>query len=328
MKSLDTVWYGRNPLSLVLLPLAWLFCAVAISRRLFYRMGWLKSYKLPVPVIVVGNIALGGTGKTPLVIWLVEFLRRNGYTPGVVSRGYGGRAESWPQQVSGDSDPRLVSDEAVLIAQRGGCPVVVGPDRVAAARALLASAPCDVIVSDDGLQHYALARDIEIGVVDGVRRHGNRRCLPAGPLREPVSRLKTVDLIVANGVAQAGEYAMQLKGDIVHHLADAHTQALSAFNGQKIHAVAGTGHPQRFFTQLRAAGLSVIEHAYRDHHDFSPADIDFGDDLPVIMTEKDAVKCRRFAQDRHWYLPVAAELDEHLAEQLKRLLDERAHQRH
>lgn len=306
---------------MLLAPLGWLYAAVATLRRSAYGAGLLHSEKMPVPVIVVGNITVGGTGKTPLVIWLVETLREAGHRPGVVSRGYGGAATSWPQAVNGDSDPRMVGDEPVLIAHRCGCPVVVGPQRVQAARKLLADHDCDVIVCDDGLQHYALARDVEITVIDGVRRFGNGRCLPAGPLRERPSRLRSVDLVVVNGAAQAGDCDMQLMGGEARALLDPDScHALERWRGETVHGVAGIGNPGRFFDHLRAHGLSVMEHPFPDHHRFRADDLRFGDDLPVMMTEKDAVKCREFARAGHWYVPVSAHLDEPCRQRLQRIL--------
>jgi tetraacyldisaccharide 4'-kinase len=310
MQSLERYWYTLNPLALVLWPFSLLYGVAMTLRRYAYRWGLLKSERLPVPVIVVGNLTVGGTGKTPLVLRLVELLRAAGYRPGVVSRGYGGQAERWPQTVRADSDPRQVGDEPVLLARRGGCPVVVAPDRVVAARALLHDHACDVIVSDDGLQHYALARDLEIAVMDGTRGVGNGACLPAGPLREPAGRLHSVDFIIGNGMAHVGEYLMTLVGERAVNLNDPQIScAVALFRNVLVHAVAGIGHPARFFSALKGHGLRLLEHPFPDHHPFSAADLRFGDDLPVLMTEKDAVKCRGLAQERFWYVPVRAVLD-------------------
>ena len=322
MVAIDKYWYEPNPLSFILLPLSWLFCALVVIRRFLYRIGILKTHKLPVPVIVVGNITVGGTGKTPLVVSVIEHLRQQGFKPGIVSRGYGGNAPSWPQTVTENSDPAQVGDEAVLLAQRCKCPVSVGPDRPQAARALLERHDCDVIISDDGLQHYALHRDIEVVVIDGARRFGNHHCLPAGPLREPVSRLKSVSFVVANGTAGNNEIAMQLCMQAAHNLMEQqNVSELNAFVDKPVHAVAGIGNPQRFFTQLKSLGIEPIEHAFADHYAYSLQDIDFKDDLPVLMTEKDAVKCRHFAQASHWYIPVTAVTNknflQNLTEQLR-----------
>ena len=319
---LARLWYTPSPLVLPLVPLSWLFRLLVALRRIAYRAGVLPSHRLPVPVIVVGNITVGGTGKTPLVIWLVEHLRGLGYRPGVVSRGHGGRARSWPQQVRPDSDPAVVGDEAVLLARHCQCPMAVGPDRVAAARALVEHHEVDVIVSDDGLQHYALQRDIEIAVIDGVRRFGNGYCLPAGPLREPRGRLERVDLVVANGIGGRLEYGMRLKSGDAWRLDDPRQRReLRAFADSPVHAVAGIGHPERFFTSLEGLGLQVIPHAFPDHHAFDARDLAFAtDDTPLLMTEKDAVKCQSMDGLRAWVVPVRAQLDERFPPQLDRLL--------
>ncbi len=260
-------------------------------------------------MIIVGNITVGGSGKTPLVIRLVELLREAGYQPGIVSRGYQGGSRYWPRRVTADSDPREVGDEPVLLARRCRCPVVVDPDRVSAAQTLLRSSDCDVILADDGLQHYRLARDLEIAVID-TRRLGNRACLPAGPLREPPGRLRSVDFVVGNGLAQEGEVLMVLAGERVVNLRDEGVSCtLKMLQGSLVHAVAGIGNPTRFFNHLRQQGIRVLEHAFPDHYDYTIEDLDFSDELPVLMTEKDAVKCRDWVDDRCWYVPVQAQLD-------------------
>jgi len=317
----DIYWYSNNQYIKLLLPLSWLFCGIVALRRMAYKLGIKKTQMLDVPVIVVGNITVGGTGKTPTVIWLVKFLKEIGYTPGVISRGYGGKARHWPQQVRPDSDPVIVGDEAIMLANQCKCPVAVGPDRVATAKALLSYENCDIIVSDDGLQHYALGRDIEIALVDSVRRFGNGYCLPAGPLREPEKRMHEVDIIIANGVPGPREFGLRLTGKRLVNVCDYTRQMkLDELQGQTVHAVAGIGFPERFFDYLKRAGLNVIPHPFPDHHAFTPEDIDFGDELPVILTEKDIVKCHRFAQPHHWYLPVKADPDPRLGERLQGLL--------
>lgn len=317
----DSLWYQNSPLSVMLAPLGWLYCFAAVLRRASYRVGIVPVGRVGAPVIVVGNISVGGTGKTPLVIWMARFLISRGLRPGIVSRGYRGRANKWPQQVRADSDPVMVGDEPVLLAQATGCPVVADPDRLRAARSLLLHAQCDVIISDDGLQHLAMGRNVEVAVIDAVRRHGNGRCLPAGPLREPVSRLDSVDLVVANGGGLAGEYAMRVRSDEAKNLAHVTvSRPLGAFGPGRVHAVCGIGFPERFFATLERAGLRPIRHPFPDHHGFSAADIEFGDEVPVLMTEKDAVKCRRFADSRHWYVPAEAELPEAFGERLLSLL--------
>lgn len=289
------------------MPLAALFRGAVALRRLAYRKAWKKSVRLPVPVIVVGNLTVGGTGKTPLTILLAEFLLQSGFKPGVVSRGYGGRKLDKPQAVNALSDPSEVGDEPVLIARRTACPVYVFTRRAEAGRTLLAETDCDIIIADDGLQHYALARDVEIAVVDGERRFGNGECLPAGPLREPMGRLTGVDLIVCRGgLALDNEYPLSISLTEAVNLADdSLRRPLSAFIGVKsLYAIAGIGHPGRFFADLKEEGLSFTERAFPDHHRFTPDDLNFGETSTVLMTEKDAVKCRGFACERYWNVPL------------------------
>ncbi len=320
MRRLEHYWYSDSRLPWLLLPLSALFYLISALRRLAYRLGLLASEQLPVPVIVVGNITVGGSGKTPLVVWLAEFLKQAGYRPGIISRGYGGQSEQWPVAVTTDSDPQRVGDEPLLIVQRSGCPMWVGPDRAEAARSLLHENAVDVIISDDGMQHYRLARDIEIAVVDGSRRFGNGFLLPAGPLREPVRRLAGCDLVVANGVARQGEFTMQLVPADAVSLQDGGKRPLNSFAESTVHAVAGIGEPQRFFTMLRQHGLDVIEHPFPDHHDYQAADIEFHDGLQLLMTEKDAVKCRKHARPYHWYIPVDAGLPARFGDEVLSLL--------
>ncbi len=304
--TLESAWYGNGRAPWWTAPLAALYGGVIRLRGALYRRGWLHSVRLPVPVVVIGNLTVGGTGKTPLTIALARALRERGCRPGVVSRGYGG-SQREPLLLGDAPDPAQVGDEPCLI-RAGGVPVAVGRDRPAAAQLLL-DAGCDVLIADDGLQHYRLARDVEVCVIDGVRRFGNRRLLPAGPLREPLDRLRRVDLRVCNGgAAEAGEYPMQLHGGEAMALDGSRTQALAGFAGQRVHAVAAIGNPRRFFDSLRGHGIEVIGHAFADHHDFVAAELDFGDGLPLLMTDKDAVKCRRFARPNWWRVPVQAQL--------------------
>lgn len=324
MKRLDHYWYSDNFISRVLIPFSWLFRLLVKARQLAFRYGIFEIVRLPVPVLVVGNITVGGNGKTPMVLWLADFLKNAGYQPGIISRGYGGQAKTWPQQVNSSSDTSLVGDEAVLMAQRSGCPMAVDPDRVAAAQLLLDTNEIDIIISDDGMQHYRLARDVELSLLDGERRLGNKRSLPAGPLRERPQRLETVDFIISNGKARAGEVEMSLEGSTTVNLGDKHQQrSLDSFSGHQVHAIAGIGNPVRFFNQLREAGLEVIEHPFSDHYRFRQEDLQFNDELPVLMTEKDAVKCHGFAEPYHWYLPVTAELPKDFEPKLLALLKER-----
>ncbi len=323
MHWLEPHWYRFTPISLLLLPVSWLYCLLMVLRRGLYRLRIFSPIRLPVPVIVVGNITVGGTGKTPLVIWLADFLRQQGMRPGIVLRGYGGSAVDWPLVVTPDYDPDVVGDEAVMLARQSRCPVAADPDRVRGAQHLVREHHCDVIVSDDGLQHLRLARDIEIAVIDGVRRFGNGRCLPAGPLREPVSRLNDVALRVVNGEPRQGEVGMTLAETGLCRVNAPDTYASAgSFRGETVHAVAGIGHPDRFFTHLRRLGLKAIEHPFPDHYRFRAPDIRFGDGLAVIMTQKDAVKCERFADDNMWYLAIEARPDPRVGEEVWKRLKE------
>lgn len=324
MKRLDHYWYARSPWLVLLTPLSLLFRLLVRLRRGAYRSGLLRTRRLGVPVIVVGNITVGGTGKTPLVAWLTGYLRDQGFRPGIIARGYGGRAKSWPQQVRPDSDPAVVGDEAVLLANLTGCPVAVGPKRVATGEALIKYNDVDLVISDDGLQHYSLHRDIEIVVIDGVRRFGVGFMLPAGPLREPVSRLSEADLLVVNGIGGAGEHPMKLKtGDARNLRDDGEIRKLADFRDGKVHAVAGIGNPERFFQTLRQSIRRIEEHPFPDHHRYRANDLRFDDSAPVLMTAKDAVKCRRFATGNEWYVPVSAELSRDFQTRLNALLEAR-----
>lgn len=326
MSWLERHWYRDTLLSRLLAPLGWFYCALMSVRRGAYRIGLCRSAHVGAPTIIVGNITVGGTGKTPLVVWLVRHLSASGYRHGIVTRGYRGAARAWPQQVTGDSDPAQVGDEPVLLARRGGCPVVADPDRVRGASLLVRERGCDVIVSDDGLQHLRLARDIEIVVIDGERRFGNGRCLPAGPLREPPTRARQADIVLVHGANTGEEWGMRLQPRGLHAVAGGMEVTADALRRTRVHAVAGIGHPERFFRALERQGLSIIRHAYPDHHAFAAADIRFNDGLPVIMTEKDAVKCRRWveADESYWYLAVDAEPDARLGPWLTKRLAERA----
>lgn len=314
MKWLSNSWYQAHPVRWFLLPLSLLYRLIAGMRQFAYQRDWLTRHKMPVPVIVVGNISVGGTGKTPFVLWLCEQLRQAGYQPGVISRGYVGKAEHYPLDVTANTPVASAGDEPVLIARRGQCPVVVDPNRSRAAVHLLSEYHCDVIISDDGLQHYALQRDIEICLVDSQRRFGNKLCLPAGPLREPMARLQQVDFVVYNGEAASQQYQMQLHARHWVNLAQPEQQLpLNAFAEQEVHAVAAIGHPQRFFDTVCEHGAIVHPHPFADHHAFTASDLVFADALPVLMTEKDAVKCQSFAKPNYWYLPVSADIDDSLA---------------
>lgn len=312
---LTELWYGERARTWPLQPLAWVYGALSAARRWAYRSGWLRSGSAGKPVVVVGNLTVGGTGKTPLTIWLARELSELGVAVGIVSRGYGSTAGSTPRTVGAGSPWQDVGDEPLIIARRSGCVTVVATDRLAAARALAAGV--DVIVSDDGLQHLRLGRDCEIVVIDGMRGFGNGQLLPAGPLREPLKELARADVLVVNGACQhpslqglpsGAALVMSLKAETALRIdARVKPRPLASFRGVRVHAVAGTGNPARFFHELRARGLEVTEHAFPDHHPLTVADLAFGDQLPVLMTEKDAVKCAFRSDPRLWYVPVEAE---------------------
>jgi tetraacyldisaccharide 4'-kinase len=316
MAWIERHWERVTPVSVLLYPASLLFRAAVAARRAAYRAGLLATTRLPVPVVVIGNVTVGGTGKTPLVIWLAAFLRERGRRPGILSRGYGGTAAR-PAAVPVDGDPGRYGDEPVLMAQRSGCPVWIGADRVAAGRALLAAHPdCDVIVSDDGLQHYRLARDVEIV----VHAHGARNdwMLPAGPLREPPARVSEADaLVVRDGPAGAASaefagpvFSLSLEGGTFHNLLNpAASAGADRFRHRSVRAVAGIAHPQRFFLHLQHLGIDFTAHPYPDHHAYRAEELAFPGAEAVLMTEKDAVKCQRFADERHWALRVDAKVD-------------------
>jgi tetraacyldisaccharide 4'-kinase len=306
---LNRIWYDRAAPPWWLLPLSLTYGAAAGARRYLYVKRLRKSVHVSLPVVVVGNLSVGGTGKTPLVCWLVARLTDLGFKPGVVTRGYGGSFGN-VRLVDAFDDPHVVGDESILLARRTGAPVAIGRDRPAASQ-LLVNAGCDVVVSDDGLQHYALARDCEIVVIDGDRRFGNGWLLPAGPLRETPARLAAADAIVVNGgrALLDGAFSMRLEAKGALSLIGGTAKALNEFAGRSVHAVAGIGNPERFFNMLRAHGIEVVGHALPDHAHLQAADISFADERPVLMTEKDAVKCQGIAGPHHWYVPVTASFD-------------------
>jgi tetraacyldisaccharide 4'-kinase len=316
-QRLTELWYREHPRPSLLQPLAWAYRAALGVRRRAYAAGWAPTHAVGKPVVVAGNLTVGGTGKTPLTIWLARELSALGLKVGVVSRGYGANIGRRLHFVGPQAHWREVGDEPLIIARRTGCPTVIGRDRVAAARALVVRG-IDVIVADDGLQHLALARDCEIIVVDGARGFGNGRLLPAGPLREPLERLPHADAVVVNGGVAHAALAQALAGVTALTMTLVATEALrldaleaprplESFRGQRVHAVAGIGNPARFFAGLRAHGIEVLEHAFPDHHPISAVELQFGDGLPVLMTEKDAVKCVELANPRLWFVPVAAQ---------------------
>lgn len=298
----------------LLLPISWLFLILVFIRKFFYQIGLLRSQNLSVPVIVIGNINIGGTGKTPLVIWLSKQLQMAGYKPGIISRGYGGSTQQ-VQEVFANSNPKEVGDEPVLLAMRTACPVFVNANRIEAGKALRQAHPeCDVIISDDGLQHYALQRDIEIVVLDGTKGVGNGALLPAGPLRERISKLAHVDAIVINGEllkalpnSAVATFEMELESSYFYNLLNPNKVSNSlAFANQKVLAIAGIGNPERFFKQLQRMGLHFTSRAFLDHHAFRATDFASEAADIILMTEKDAVKCKAFAQTNFWVLPVNA----------------------
>lgn len=308
-------WYAPRltALTALLVPLSLVFAAVTALRRGLYRAQVLRSHRLGAAVVIVGNITVGGTGKTPLALAIASGLAARGWRPGIVSRGHGGRAAA-PRRVDSASDPGDVGDEPVLLA-RSGWPVWIGRDRVAAGQALLAQHPqCNVVIADDGLQHYALARDAEICAIDASRGCGNGRLLPAGPLREPITRLAEVDAVVrlAQSAARISPREFEAKliaGRFVRVNRTSVACDANAFRGEGVHALAGIGNPERFFAQLRALGINPTVHEYPDHHRYTPRDLEFAGATAILMTEKDAVKCAAFADDRCWALPVAAIID-------------------
>jgi tetraacyldisaccharide 4'-kinase len=319
----EKIWYGDHPFGIALAPLGWLYATGMRLRRLAYRAGLLPVRGVDVPVIVVGSLNVGGTGKTPLVIWIAEHLKALGFRPGIVSRGYGGIGRKFPQQVRPDSNPELVGDEPVLIASRTGCPVAVSPKRYQAARDLVSHTDCNIIICDDGLQHLALDRDIEIATIDGVRRFGNGRCLPAGPLRESPGRLAGVDMVVSVARAGKSEYLMVYVPRALQSLGvPARCMELEALRGRDVHAVAGIANPRRFFAMLNEAGLRIVRHEFPDHHRFTEGDVRFDDGLPVVMTEKDAVKCRGLGTRDAWCLPIDAHMTDAFRHRLTTLIRE------
>jgi len=322
MKRLDHYWYSINIISVILLPLSGLFCLLSLVRRLLYKSAVLQSYQAPIPVIVVGNISVGGTGKTPLIIELAKVIKSKGKKPGIISRGYGARADSWPQIVSGSSTADLVGDEPLLIFETTGFPVVVGPDRRQDIELLIEKFDCDVILSDDGMQHYKLNRDIEIAVIDAKRMFGNGLCIPSGPLRERTTRLKQVDIVLYNGGNEdQAAFTLQAAECIALNDENSLTASLDSFSGKTVHAVAGIGNPQRFFTMLEKHDITVIRHAFSDHYYFNLSDLEFSDELPVLMTEKDAVKCKQFDLSNHWSVPVELVLTSKAQTEIQTVLD-------
>ena len=319
----EKIWYQGHPLAYLLLPLSWCYRLVVSIRQQLYKAGLLPVTQLDIPIIVIGNITVGGTGKSPLTVWLVDYLKQKGRKPGIVSRGYGGKLNKNIQQVRTDSNPELVGDEPVMIARKTRCPVAIGKNRSQAAKELIEYESVDVIICDDGLQHYALNRDLEIAVIDGLRRHGNSLCLPAGPLREPISRLQTVDMIIANARSKRGEYLMDYEyGDLISISNPGMTKKISDFANQHVHAVCGIGSPDKFYSYLIRHDLVLNRHQFPDHYYYQSMDLSFEDDYPIVMTEKDAVKCESIANENMWYLPITAVLPESFTHRLDKYMKE------
>ncbi|ENZ8427766.1 tetraacyldisaccharide 4'-kinase [Klebsiella aerogenes] len=312
------IWSGESPLWRLLLPLSWLYGLVSACIRLSYKLGWKKAWRAPVPVVVVGNLTAGGNGKTPVVVWLVEQLQQRGIRVGVVSRGYGGKADRYPLLLDNATSTAQAGDEPVLIHQRTGAPVAVAPLRSEAVKALLAAHDLQIIVTDDGLQHYKLARDTEIVVIDGVRRFGNGWWLPAGPMRERASRLQSVDAVIVNGgVARPGEIPMQLRPGMAVNLLTGERRDVATLDN--VVAMAGIGHPPRFFATLENCGVHPVKTvALADHQALSQSAVAVlaSSEQTLLMTEKDAVKCREFAAANWWYLPVDAIMTDERAQRL------------
>ena len=309
-ERLVNAWYQGHPALLLLRPLEWLYRAVVQRKRQRFLAGQSPSYRAPVPVIVVGNITVGGTGKTPLILYLIDHCRARGLRVGVVSRGYGAQPPSVPWRVTAEQSAEEAGDEPLLLVQRSGVALMIDPDRARAVQALLSAEPLDLILCDDGLQHYRLARDLELVLIDAVRGLGNRHCLPAGPLREPVERLQGVDALLYNGALNDPQegYGFTLRPRTLVNLRSGEPHALSHFPpGQALHAVAGIGNPQRFFMTLEGLHWQPVAHAFADHAPYSAELLNFSPALPLVMTEKDAVKCRAFAADNWWYLAVDAQ---------------------
>jgi tetraacyldisaccharide 4'-kinase len=320
-------WKNKNPIAYSLWPLSWIYRFIFLIRKCLYDSGFKKKIRFPVPVIVVGNLTVGGTGKTSLIIYLANLLRKNGFNPGIVSRGYHGVARNYPILVTPNSQAQIVGDEPLLIAQKTDCPVVIDPKRTRAARYLLQKTSCDLILSDDGLQHFALERDLEIVVIDGQRLFGNGFYIPAGPLREPITRLKSADFVLIQNNSSNNLPALlnkipyfnfQLKIQSFYQLIDPNNRKDSAyFQGKNLYAVTGIGNPQRYFQSLQAMGLICITHAFVDHYLFKAKDFEkFDKNSFILMTEKDAVKCVALNDERLWVTQTQTICDPKFFEQL------------
>ena len=322
---IEKVWYSKNIFSLLLSPLSLIYISIIYLRHTLYQLGLISITKINVPTIVIGNIVAGGTGKTPLVIWLAKYFKDKGFLPGIVSRGYGGTYLSNIELVKPTSNPLLVGDEPVIIARNTNCPVVVAKKRAKGAKKLVEKYNCNIILCDDGMQHYSLARDIEIAVIDGQRRFGNNYCFPAGPLREPKSRIFKADLIVSKYNARTCEHKMDYTYNLLVSLNELcgppKTIPISDLHGMTVHAIAGINNPDHFFSYLRSHKLELIIHKFPDHYSYTEDDVKFNDNFSVVMTEKDAVKCLNYSSDKHWYIPISAELSKSFVCDLDKLME-------
>lgn len=315
------LWRTRSPVVVLLLPLSWLYAGIVRIRRACYDSGMLEVVRFPRPVVVVGGITVGGSGKTPLVMHVVRMLEAGGRRPGIVSRGYGGRARGAPLVVDRTTPVSECGDEPAMLARRLGVPIVVDADRPRGVNTLITTLDCDVVVSDDGLQHYAMDRQVEIAVVGGGGHAGNGYCLPAGPLREPLARLREVDMVVSNGgPPEPGWYTMNLRIEGLRRLNGNEERPLADFRGRRVHAVAGTGSPHGFFEMLADLGLDIEAHPFPDHHRYESRDFEGMTGASIVMTEKDAVKCTDMPLDDAWYAPVSIELDDGFDKNLTELL--------
>lgn len=315
---LSKLWYSKNPIALLLLPFSYLYQFCYKVHKLIYALGIKKIYRSPVPVIVVGNLTVGGTGKTPFVIALANLLSRQGYKPGIISRGYKGKLKTYPKLITEADDPTQTGDEPAFIVKKTSLPLAISPNRAESIDLLTKSNLCDVIISDDGLQHHAIKKDIEIVLVDGERHFGNRFCLPAGPLRESVKRLNDVDFMVLHQSSLLADYSMTLKTQSIYNLCEPGKKFdYQKYSSVSVHAVAAIGSPNRFFSTLTKLGINFIPHTFKDHHPFRKEDFNFcNDDDLIIMTEKDAIKCKKFARPNFWILPVEACLSDKLVNSL------------
>lgn len=299
-------WQKKSLLSILLLPLSFLYCAIVIMRRFFYQQGWFKSYGFAIPIIIVGNITVGGNGKTPMVIWLARFLKNQGFNVGIVSRGYG-RKTKHSIVVDANKTPDEVGDEPLLIYQSLKLPVIVDRNRVQGVKDLIEQFHCNVIIADDGLQHYRLKRSFEIIMIHGAYQLGNALCLPSGPLREPKKRLDQANILIYHDKKQPPWFTEIIFSKIIH-LQSQKTVCLTQWQGKTCHAVAAIAHPESFFAKLKQYGINVIPHAFTDHYFFKKDDLDFKDNYPILMTAKDAVKCQTLVNEKHWYIVMDIKL--------------------